>query len=112
MENSLGTIPKPKAVIKLIEENKSGLSDSGLADSRNVTFSPQPNIIEFSPLVISNKGKSDESVAVPEGCDTDSDAPLEITTDEGPFQSSGLAEAQLNIPDVSTINLGIRFELV
>ena len=106
--------PKPKVVTKLIAEERagvSGLSDSGLADSRNVTFSPNTKVVEFSPLMEHQCNDLEKSVMVPTGLDADSETTLDITTEEGneegPFQSSGLAGAQLNIADMSTIHRGI-----
>ena len=106
---------KPKAILKLVEQEKSG-HDSGLADSRNVTFSPvlATKVIEFSPLVISdggNGGAANVSVCVPgQGSESESE---EITIDlslehapSGPMQSSGLTDMGFNAQDISTINRG------
>ena len=112
---------KPKAILKLVEQEKNTFSDSGMADSRNVTFSPLPTkVIEFSPLACSDQTKNgcaDVSVCVPganDNHDSDSD---EITLDSslenaptGPMQSSGLTDMGFNVQDFSTINQGLEYK--
>lgn len=106
---------KPKAILKLVEQEKSGLSsDSGLADSRNVTFSPvisTAKIVEFSPLTTHSKEGLDKSVCVGRDHEAESE---EITLDSsmenapsGPLQSSGLAGINFTAHDMSAINPGI-----
>ena len=103
---------KPRAILKLVEQEKSGLSDSGLMDSRNVTFSPEVStkVIEFSPLVRTEENTADKSICAKSKEESESE---ELTLDsslenapEGPLQSSGLAEVNFNIADVSTIHHG------
>ena len=106
--------PKPKAILKLVEQEKSGLSDSGLADSRNVTLVVSTaKIVEFSPLTTHSNEGMDKSVCVGRDTETDSE---EITLDSsmenaptGPMQSSGLSGVNFNTHDISTINQGISF---
>ena len=102
--------PMPKAVIKLVQEETSGMSDSGLADSKNVTFSPTPKIVEFSPLVKVGNVDLDKSVMVSRDNEMDSETTLDISTSEdnaeGPFQSSGLVGTKFNVADISTIPKG------
>ena len=103
--------PMPKSVIKLIQE-ESGMSDSGLADSKNVTFSPTPKIVEFSPLVTGGITDLDKSVMVPRNGESDSETTLDMSTSEdnaeGPFQSSGLVGTNFNVGDISTIPKGMN----
>ena len=107
---------KPKAILKLVEQEKNGMSDSGLADSRNVTFSPvlATKVIEFSPLTISaeNENKNQDVSICVTGQESESESE-EITLDSslenapsGPMQSSGLADVGFNAQDLSTINRG------
>lgn len=106
--------PKPKAILKLVEQEKSALSDSGLADSRNVTFSPvvsTAKIVEFSPLTTHSREGMDKSICVGQNAEIESE---EITLDSsmenapsGPMQSSGLAGVNFNTHDISTINQGL-----
>ena len=107
-------VPKPRAIIKLVEEEKNNLVDSGLSDSRNVTFSPQvtTKVIEFSPLVESNNAGMEKSICLSNDQDRDSESE-EITLDSslenapvGPMQSSGLTEINFNANDISTIHRG------
>lgn len=104
---------KPKAILKLVEQEKTGLSDSGLADSRNVTFSPvvsTAKIVEFSPLTTHSKEAMEKSICISQGAEMESE---EITLDSsmenapnGPMQSSGLAGTNFTAHDMSTINQG------
>ena len=103
---------KPRAILKLVEQEKSGLSDSGLMDSRNVTFSPEVStkLVEFSPLIRPETGNLDKSVCVGANGESESE---EITLEssmenapEGPLQSSGLADTKFSAADMSTIHPG------
>ena len=103
--------PKPKPILKLVEEEKASLGDSGLADSRNVTFSPATKIVEFSPLVTCNTDANEKSVCIPHLGEPESEeVTLDISLEEGapsgPLQSSALGGGNMNIADVSTINHG------
>ena len=109
---------KPKAILKLVEQEKSGMSDSGMvSDSRNVTFSPvlSTRVIEFSPLTTHDKSvamNADVSVCI-STVDLEAESE-EITLDSslenaptGPMQSSGLTDVGFSAQDLSTINPGL-----
>ena len=111
-------IPKPKAILKLVEEDKSSFSDSGLAsDSKNVTFSPATKVVEFSPLTACSTNATDKSICITNSASDDLESEeitLDISVEEGatngPLQSSALAGGNMNIADMSTIHHGEPFQ--
>ena len=108
-------VPKPRAIIKLLDQEKDNMVDSGLSESRNVTFSPQvtTKIIGFSPLTISATSEAEKSICLSKDQKSESESESEEMTLEsslenapvGPMQSSGLAEINFN-DDMSTIYQG------
>ena len=109
-------IPRPKAILKLVEEEKASLGDSGLADSKNVTFSPATKIVEFSPLVACNTNVGEKSICIANSNESESeeislDISLEEGAPSGPLQSSALTGGNMNIADVSTIHHGNELKI-
>ena len=90
---------KPKPILKILEVECR--SDSGLADSRNVTFSPCTQVAVFSPLVKSPSSQPSTSEEVVPELASLNDS--EIDDNNAPLQSSGINNTNIDSIDVSKI---------